>query len=94
MFGKTLTETGMLVNNRELQLVHLKLRAGERVEPHDHKGQDVYFTVVGGEVIVSLNGEEKHRLRPGAILTFEGEASVGVEAQVDSEFFVYLINRK
>lgn len=94
MLGKELVETGMLLNNAELQLVHLKLSAGEVVKPHDHKGQEVFFTVVGGEVEVSLEESEKHKLQPGKVLHFAGEARVGVEALTDSEFFVYLINRR
>lgn len=94
MKGQIFTETGMPVNNESLQLVHIKLAAGEDVKPHDHKGQDIYFTVVGGEVVVTLDGEEQHKLTPGSVLNFAGEAMVAVHAEVDSEFFVYLINRR
>lgn len=94
MKGQIFTETGMPVNNETLQLVHIKLAAGESVKPHDHKGQDIYFTVVGGEVVVTLDGEERHSLKPGCVLNFAGESTVAVDAVVDSEFFVYLINRR
>lgn len=94
MHGTVHTESGMLLNNELLQLVHLKLSAGERVAPHDHKGQEVFFTVVGGEVELSLEENELHHLSPGKVLHFAGEARVGVRALTDSEFFVYLINRR
>lgn len=92
--GIELRETGRLIDNKELMLVHLHLKAGESVPAHDHVGQDVYFTVVGGAVEVTLNAEERHTLHPGGVLHFAGEASVGVEALTDSDFFVYLINRQ
>lgn len=94
MLGQILQETGMILNNEMLQLVHLQLAEGERVKPHDHKGQEVFFTIIRGEVELSLDGAETHRLTPGQVLHFAGEAEVGVHALADSEFFVYLINRK
>lgn len=94
MYGTILNETGMLLNNDLLQLVHLKLGKGESVKPHDHKGQEVFFTLIRGEVCISLEEQEQHILTPGNVLHFAGEARIGVEALQDSEFFVYLVNRK
>lgn len=94
MYGRILNKTGMLLNNELLQLVHIKLTAGETIKPHDHKGQEVFFTLVRGEVRILLEETEEHLLLPGNVLHFSGEAHIGVEALADSEFFVYLINRK
>lgn len=94
MIAKAYTETGMLLKSPELQLVHIKLSQGEHVAPHDHKGQEVFFTPVRGEVEVTLSESETHRLSAGAVLHFAGEATIAVEALVDSEFFVYLVNRR
>lgn len=91
--GSILEQTGMLISNDLLQLVHLKLKRGECVPAHDHKGQEVFFTLVAGQVEVSLDNEETHTLQVGKVLHFAGEVSVGVRALQDSEFFVYLINR-
>lgn len=93
MIGTELRACGQLLNNKELMLVHLKLADGERIAPHDHCGQEVFFTMVDGRVIVSLDETERHELTPGAVLHFPGEASVSVCAMEDSEFFVYLIYR-
>lgn len=93
MHGTILNQSGMLVNNDLLQLVHLQLAQGEIVKPHDHKGQEVFFTLIRGEVLITLDEQERHNLTPGNVLHFAGEAHVGVEAIQDSEFFVYLINR-
>lgn len=93
MLATKLTATGQLINNNELMLVHLRLSAGETVAPHDHKGQEVFFTPVRGVVEVTLEEREAHTLTPGSVLHFAGESRVGVRAVEDCEFFVYLINR-
>lgn len=92
--GQEINTFGQVINNKELMLVHLHLKNGEQVPPHDHKGQEVFFTVVGGVVEVTLDERETHRISAGTVLHFPGEARVGVHAIEDSEFFVYLINRK
>lgn len=94
MLGTELKEYGKLVDNKELMLVHLHLSEGKTVPPHDHKGQDIYFTVVKGKMQVTLNSSETHELTPGSVLTFAGEADIAVRAMQDSEAFIYLINRQ
>ncbi|KGN86390.1 MULTISPECIES: cupin domain-containing protein [unclassified Porphyromonas] len=94
MLGNKLSQTGRLIDNKELMLVHLQLEAGGSVPAHDHVGQEVFFTVVKGIAEVTLNQTEKHRLTPGEVLHFAGEASVSVYAVEDVDFFVYLINRQ
>lgn len=94
MKGNELRDFGRLIDNKELMLVHLSLEAGKSVPAHDHKGQQVYFTLVRGSVTVKLDETESHELSPGGVLCFAGEATVSVHAHEDSEFFVYLINRR
>lgn len=94
MYGKILSQTGMLVNNEHLQLVHIQLAEGESVPSHDHKGQEVFFTLVRGQVEITLASEEQHILEVGQVLHFPGETAIGVKALAESEFFAYLINRK
>lgn len=92
MLGTELKEYGQLINNKELMLVHIKLEKGKKIPAHDHCGQDVFFTLIKGNVEVTLAEQEKHNLMPGTVLRFAGENKIGVEALEDSEFFVYLIN--
>ncbi len=94
MIGTKLTATGRLVDTAELMLVHLDLKSGQLIPAHDHPGQEVFFTVVRGEIEVTLGGEEKHHLTPGSVLHFAGEASIGAKALTESEAFVYLIHRR
>lgn len=92
--GKEINTLGKVIDNKELMLVHLQLKSGEKVPSHDHKGQEVYFTIVKGTVEVTLDDTEVHRISTGTVLHFPSEAHVGVNAIEDSDFFVYLINRQ
>jgi cupin domain protein len=92
--GKKISDLGRVVDNKELMLVHLQLKSGEQIPSHDHKGREVYFTMVKGTVEVTLDDTEVHRISAGTVLHFPGEAHVGVNAIEESDFFVYLINRQ
>ncbi|WP_302776444.1 cupin domain-containing protein [Porphyromonas uenonis] len=92
--GKEINTLGKVIENKELMLVHLQLKSGEQVPSHDHKGQEVYFTIVKGTVEVTLDDTEVHRISTGTVLHFPGEAHVSVNAIEESDFFVYLINRQ
>ena len=92
--GKEINTLDKVIDNKELMLVHLQLKSGEQVPSHDHKGQEVYFTIVKGTVEVTLDDTEVHRISTGTVLHFPGEAHVSVNAIEESDFFVYLINRQ
>lgn len=92
--GNKISDLGRVVDNKELMLVHLQLKSGEQISSHDHKGREVYFTMVKGTVEVTLDDTEVHRISAGTVLHFPGEAHVGVNAIEESDFFVYLINRQ
>ena len=92
--GKEINTLGKVIDNKELMLVLLQLKSGEQVPSHDHKGQEVYFTIVKGTVEVTLDDTEVHRISTGTVLHFPGEAHVSVNAIEESDFFVYLINRQ
>ena len=92
--GKEINTLGKVIDNKELMLVHLQLKSGEQVPSHDHKGQEVYFTIVKGTVEVTLDDTEVHRISTGTVLHFPGEAHVSVNAIEESGFFFFLINRQ
>ena len=91
MIGTEIKEFGQVINNDKLMVVHVNLPQGKKIAPHDHQGQDIYFSVVKGQVKATLNNSEEHTLSPGTHCT-RRRAFIGIEALVDSEFFVYLIN--
>ena len=92
--GQKINTLGKVINNKELMLVHLHLKSGEEIPSHDHKGREVFFTIVKGTVEVTLNDTEVHRISTGTVLHFPGEAHISVKAIEESDFFVYLINRQ
>lgn len=94
MLGKELSQFGKIIDNKELTLVHIELKEGEKVPAHNHIGQDVFFTLVKGKVEVTLDGTEVHTLTPGTVLNFDGEVKIGVLAVENSEFFAYLVNKR
>ncbi len=92
--GQEINTLGEVFNNEELTLVHLHLNSGEQIPSHDHKGLEVFFTIVKGTVEVTLDNTEVHSISMGTVLHFPGEAHVSVKAIEESEFFVYLIVRQ
>lgn len=93
MQGTKLNGYGQLLNNEMLMLVHIDLKKGKSIPAHNHVGQEIFFTLAKGQVKLTLDETEEHILDAGEVLHFAGESSIGVYAQEDSEFFVYLINR-
>ena len=61
--GQEINTLGKVINNKELMLVHLHLKSGEQIPSHDHKGQEVFFTIVAGTVEVGLDDTEIHQHR-------------------------------
>ena len=94
MLGKVITEYGQVVNNQDIMVVHLHLKEGETIAPHNHPGRQIFFTVVEGEVEVYLNEEETYPLVPKKVLDFDGEARISVKALKESDIFVYLVVKR
>ena len=62
--GQEINTLGKVINNKELMLVHLHLKSGEQIPSHDHKGQEVFFTIVAGTMEVVLDDTSyQHRHR-------------------------------
>ena len=80
MIGTEIKEFGQVINNDKLMVVHVNLPQGKKIAPHDHQGQDIFFSVVKGQVKATLNNSEEHTLSPGTLLHFGGEAFIGIEA--------------
>lgn len=94
MLGRELKDFGRVYDGKELMVVHHGLKRGDKIQPHNHVGQLIFFTVVEGELEVFLNGEERHLMQPGAVLHFDGENTISANALADSQVFVYLINKQ
>lgn len=94
MLGQELTKFGMVFHSDEVSVVHIHLNEGDTIPPHDHPKQEVFFTVVKGEVEVYLDEEETHLMAPGAVLNFKGERRISAKAKAETEIFVYLVERR
>ena len=55
MLGQEISEFGHILSNDQLSVVHVDLPKGKKIAPHDHKGQDIFFSVVKGQVKATLN---------------------------------------
>lgn len=93
MIGKELTEYGVALSNENTRVVHISLKKDEKIKPHDHKDENVYFVVVKGGVEVYLNEEETHNMQPGKVISFDGIATISAQAKEDSDIFVFLIKK-
>lgn len=62
MIGTEIKEFGQVINNDKLMVVHVNLPQGKKIAPHDHQGQDIFFSVVKGQVKATLNNSEEHTL--------------------------------
>lgn len=91
--GKILKETGRVFDSKEVTVVHTHLLEGQKIAAHEHPGQEVFFTLVKGEVEAYLNDNETHQLTPGEVLAFDGDLYISILALKDSDFFVYLVNK-
>lgn len=94
MVGQELRELGKVFGSEELMVVHHNVAAGGKIPSHNHEGQLIFFTVVKGELDVYLNGEEKHTMTPGSVLHFDGKNFISADAILDSDIFVYLVNKR
>lgn len=94
MLGKVITEQGQVVNNQDVMVVHLHLKEGETIPPHNHPGRQIFFTLVEGQVEVYLNEEETYLLEPKKVLDFDGEVIASIKALKESDAFVYLVVKR
>ncbi len=65
--------------DREPEVVHLNLAAGESVAPHAHPGKNVVFFVVDGRFAVRVD-DDTYRVGAGDCLRFGGESEVSPRA--------------
>lgn len=82
---------GVAVQGEKFTVVKKAGKKGEKVEKHDHPEANVLFTVVKGEMKVTIAEKDVFSVVPGQILSFDGSNSISADFVEDSEFFVTLI---
>ncbi|SFS88955.1 cupin domain-containing protein [Halostagnicola kamekurae] len=73
----------------EPKTVRLTLAEGQQVPAHAHPGRQVVFHVLEGRMTVTV-GEDRHELRAGELLRFDGEREVSPKALERSVAIVVL----
>ncbi|WP_051420496.1 cupin domain-containing protein [Helicobacter pametensis] len=90
---KVIHENGMQIKNEQFMLVKKSGAQGEAIQRHNHPGYSILFTVVSGHVIATLNDQEDFDLKPGEVLSFDGENFISAKFAQDSQVFITLIKQ-
>lgn len=83
---------GLIIQDDKYKVVKKLGKKGDHVEKHNHPEANVLFTVVKGQMRVTVQ-DEHFNVVPGQMLTFDGNDDIQAEFLEDSEFFVTLIHK-
>ena len=89
--GKVLSEEGKVFHNTNGTVVRKALKSGEKIDRHNHEGEDIIFNVMQGAIKVTLNDSEVHELKAGDTLVFNGKNFIAGEATDDALVVITLI---
>ena len=89
--GKVLAEEGKVFSNNHGAVVRKALKSGEKIDKHNHEGEDIIFNVMSGKITVTLNDTEKHELKAGDTLVFNGKNFIAAEAGEDTLVVITLV---
>jgi len=89
--GKVLSEEGKVFHNTNGTVVRKALKSGEKIDRHNHEGEDIIFNVMSGKITVTLNDGEVHELNAGDTLVFNGKNFIAGEAIDDTLVVITLI---
>lgn len=94
MLAKVLKDEGLLKSINGINFVHKVLKKGEIIEKHNHPGKEIVFAVMKGSFEITIGGEEKHLVKAGEALNFDGTNTISAVAIDDSESLVVLVNKE
>ena len=89
--GKVLSEEGKVFHNTNGTVVRKALKSGEKIDRHNHEGEDIIFNVMSGKITVTLNDGEVHELNAGDTLVFNGKNYISAVAGVDTVVVITLV---
>ena len=90
---KIINELGKAFENENLKIMHMMLKTGEKITPHNHPGYMIFFNVFNGNIDVKIN-DYINNLKGGDILNFDGENTISANAITDTEVYVYLLKKE
>lgn len=94
MLAKVLKDEGLLKSINGVNFVHKVLKKGDTIEKHNHPGKEIVFAVMKGSFEITIGGEEKHLVKAGEALNFDGQNTISAVAIDDSESLVVLVNKE
>lgn len=93
MLGEVKNEIGIIFKKENYKVVRKSGVAGDIIPTHNHIEEEIVFSVLSGEVEVTLNGEEKYELKILDVLNFDGINNMEVRFVEDSEILITLIKK-
>lgn len=90
---KLLRDFGKIYSSEKANVVHKYLNVGEEVPAHSHPEHEVLLVMTQGEIEVKFDNNEEFVLKPGEMLSFDGNHMLSIHAQRESDFFVVLISK-
>ena len=89
--GKVLADEGKVFENGHGKVVRKALKKGEKIDKHNHEGEDIIFNVMSGKITVTLNDGEVHELNAGDTLVFNGKNYISAVAGADTVVVITLV---
>lgn len=94
MLAKVLRDEGLIKSINGVNFVHKILKKGDIIDKHNHPGKEIVFAVMKGSFEITIGGEEKHIVKAGEALNFDGTNTISAVALDDSESLVVLVNKE
>lgn len=94
MLAKVLKEEGLLKSINGVNFVHKVLKKGEIIDKHNHPGKEIVFAVMKGAFEITIAESEKHTVKAGEVLNFDGVSIISAVALEDSESLVVLVDKE
>lgn len=94
MLAKVLKDEGLIKSINGVNFVHKILKKGDVIDKHNHPDKEIVFAVMKGSFEITIGGEEKHLVKVGEALNFDGTNTISAVALDDSESLVVLVNKE
>ena len=89
--GKVLADEGKVFENGHGKVVRKALKKGEKIDKHNHEGEDIIFNVMSGKITVTLYDGEVHELHAGDTLVVNGKNYISAVAGADTVVVITLV---
>ncbi|MFR9302337.1 MAG: cupin domain-containing protein [Fenollaria massiliensis] len=94
MLAKVLKDEGLIKSINGVNFFHKILKKGDVIDKHNHPDKEIVFAVMKGSFEITIGGEEKHLVKAGEALNFDGTNTISAVALDDSESLVVLVNKE